>query len=93
MDKLRRIIGPAPSEQTPEEFRERLRLERRRVAEALESYRTRAQPSRGAKKPKVPKIPEAIQRTLRELGVTLEEYKEIRKEFEAAKEAETEKEN
>ena len=89
MDKLKRIIGPAPSEQTPEEFREKLRLERRRVAEALESYRTRAQPSRGTRKPKVPKIPEAIQRTLKELGVTLEEYKELRKEFEREKADET----
>lgn len=41
-ERLAQTIGPAPSECTFEEFLERLRVERQRVVQALQDYKTSA---------------------------------------------------
>jgi len=82
MKRLREIIGPAPSEMSPEKFLERLRSERKRVSEVLQQFRRQPQKkkkkSQGAraKKVKGPSLQESFLTKLKEKGLTLEEFEQ-----------------
>lgn len=72
MERLKRLIGPAPSECSQEELLERVRAERRRVATALDAYSYR--PPSQRKPPKKPKVKKGIKEILAGLGLTEEEF-------------------
>ncbi len=70
MQKLTKVIGPAPSED-PEKFRTRLKNERARVAKELSSFRERTQPSRGrVKKTKQGISAKRLREQMEALGVS-----------------------
>ncbi len=84
MDRLISVIGPAPSERTPESWIERLGKERKRVSGELFAFRSGLL-TRGKRKPsvrvkKLGKAEEAKRRaflaTLKSIGMTKEEYDE-----------------
>jgi len=88
MDKLVKIIGPAPSEMTDEEFAIRLRKERVRVTTALEEYSYQAKTSkpRAKAKPLLSSQERKLKTALEELGMTPEEFVEAYKEEQQKKE-------
>lgn len=77
MNSLIRVIGKAPSELLPEEFRTRLLVERQRIIQEIASFKARLPSSKKAKKAK-PK--NAIEKALKETGMTIEELKNLLKE-------------
>jgi len=93
MNNLTRIIGPAPSELLLEEFIfSRLRPERDRVEQSLSAFRSGAVPSwdkkkkaakkksakkRAAKAPTAMKSAKAIDATLTEHGLTIDDLKAL----------------
>ena len=87
MDKLTKIIGPAPSEMSDEEFALRLRKERVRVTTALEkfSYAKVSKP-RAKAKPLLTPQEQKLKTALEELGMTPEEFVEAYKEEQQKKE-------
>ncbi len=72
MERLKEIIGKAPSEMTKEELMERVRKERKRVSTALDAY-SYSPPSK-KKKTKKPKLAKSTKEMLAELGLTEEEF-------------------
>ena len=88
MDKLVKIIGPAPSEMSDEEFALRLRKERVRVTTALDEYSTKARASkpRAKAKPLLTAQEQKLKTALEELGMTPEEFVEAYKEQQREKE-------
>lgn len=74
MNHLPRVIGPAPSEQAPLEFRERLSRERDRVRKEIELFQTRAAPKR-AKAAKAER--KKLSAFLKEKGITPEQLREM----------------
>jgi hypothetical protein len=79
MDNLAKIIGPCPCEMTDEELRLKLTVERSRVREAIERFRT--QPLKRAPKPKG-LTQKKLMTQLAEAGVSIEEFNAVLKERE-----------
>ena len=82
MDRLKRIIGPAPSELTAEALVRKVEGEHRRVGGMLQAFRER--PPKGARKKKAPK-PKAVKNkdliaAAEELGLSVEEFINLAKE-------------
>lgn len=78
MDRLKQIIGPAPSELSGEELLQRVKKERLRVSAALEAYSYRPAPK--AAKAKKGKIGKSVQGLLLELGLSEEEFLDAARE-------------
>ncbi len=87
MDRLVSVIGPAPSERTPEDWLRRLGKERERVSGELFAFRsgllTKGKRKASAGVKKLGKAEEAKRRaflaTLKSIGMTEEEYDEKRR--------------
>lgn len=83
MDHLPRTIGPAPSELKEEEFFHKLNLERQRITRGLSAYDRWKVPSKkptSRRKPKEPAIPKKLQDALDELGMTMKDFEDFKKE-------------
>jgi DNA-binding transcriptional regulator YhcF (GntR family) len=85
MDKLISVIGPAPSEIPPEEFLQRLKGERSRVAQALQEWRMELPKSkRKSLKSQTKEMSMSKFLTeLKELGMTVDELNKFIKEGKA----------
>jgi len=84
MENLKRLFGPAPSEIEGNELEAKLKETRRRVIKSLQEFRMKSSPAGKGKKIKV-KISSVSKLTefmadLKDLGMTLEEFKEFAKE-------------
>ena len=83
MDKLPRIIGPAPSEMTFEALCDKLTIERERVSRGLYAYLN--QPAKVKKKkaasPRKPKADMSLFHQAEALGLTLEDIERMAKEL------------
>lgn len=93
MERLKEVIGPAPSEMSDEALLARLAEERKRVGEALEGFfknKGKAKRKRKPAKKRKAKKPSAEQLLL-ELGMTEEELLAARDELRARKGKEEEK--
>ena len=83
MDRLKRIIGPAPSELTAEALVWKIEGEHRRVSGMLQAFRER--PPKGARKKKAAPKPKAAKnkdliKAAEELGLSVEEFIALAKE-------------
>ena len=84
MERLISVIGPAPSERSPEDWLGRLGKERERVSGELLAFRsgllTRGKRASTRSKKKIGKVEEAKRKaflaTLKSIGMTEEEYNE-----------------
>ena len=85
MERLKRIIGKAPSECSKEELLERVGKERKRVGETLERYLSKPwQPRKG--RGKAPAKPtKTVAKLLEGLGLSEEEFLEAKRELEELK--------
>lgn len=75
MDRLVSVIGPAPSEFTPENFVKKLRLERERVVTEIQNFRTQRTSPKSRKRK--PKIDPEIAAMAKEYNMTFSEIAEI----------------
>ncbi len=86
MERLVSVIGPAPSEQSPEDWLRRLGKERERVSRELLAFRSglltkgKRKTSKGGGVKRLGKVEEAKRKvlltTLKSIGMTEEEYNE-----------------
>ena len=90
MEKLRKVIGPAPSEMADVELEEKLRKERFRVTSALENFKATPKKSSSSSSPKTKTtaVAKKVIQACKELGITVEEFLELRAELEAEKKKE-----
>uniref|UniRef100_A0A6M3L0P2 Uncharacterized protein n=1 Tax=viral metagenome TaxID=1070528 RepID=A0A6M3L0P2_9ZZZZ len=77
MNNLPRIIGPAPSELTFEQFCERLSHERDRVRKAIELFRSSVGLSSQTKKPSKTSLNKQLAALMKDLNLTEEEVLKI----------------
>lgn len=76
MDRLIRVIGPAPSEVPWDDFITRLRAERVRVTESLANYIPEIKTKGKVRKKKGEDKLIGIAKLMKELGVSMDELKE-----------------
>ena len=82
MEKLKRLIGPAPSELSPEDLRRKIHLRQELVSGCLQEFRERMSGSRGrgAGEPKASSESAALSELmaqLKEAGLSMEDFRRI----------------
>lgn len=82
MEKLKRLIGPAPSEMTPEELLKLVRARQELVAGTLQEFRLRMEGARSKPGPKAKKTSENLSLSdvlaqLKEQGMTTEDLRRL----------------
>lgn len=78
MSRLVEVIGSAPSD-NPTEFRERLSMERKRMVEAIQAFRTKNTPVKRTTRTKKKKIDTMtdVVKAFKETGVSIEQLQKF----------------
>jgi len=82
MEKLKRLIGPAPSELSPADLLRKIHLRQELVAGVLQEFRERMSGARGKAEPKGKVSSESVALSelmvqLKEAGLSMEEFRRI----------------
>lgn len=82
MEKLKRLIGSAPSELSPEELLRKIQVRQTLIAGTLQEFRERMEGSRARAEPKAKKVSETLDlkklmEQMKERGLNAEDFRKI----------------